>query len=116
MKKTSIRRVRELYKFLNPDGHWFDADTIRFFASQFYGAYQGDGSPLVYFVSSECGPEVGDTRHFYTVRSFDTVHGCIRTVGDFQAYASEPAADEVAREAALASEAVGAVQRAAVVS
>lgn len=100
MKKTSIARVRELYRTMNPDGHWF----ARFFGSRFHNAYQGDGSTMIYFVSSEKGPAVGDDRRFYSVRSFNTTNGKIGTEGAFQAYKFESVADDAAKTAARASE------------
>lgn len=78
--------------------HWFDRDTMRFFASRVSDhIYPYPGGAV--FVSSERGPRFDSPRR-YTVR-LCTVAGEIDTIGEFQAYASRNGAHSAARKAAL---------------
>ena len=61
----------------NGTGHWFDADTMRFFGSRI-GIARKKGDDF-YFVSSEKPPH-GPRR--YSVRKMD-INGKIETVGEF---------------------------------
>ena len=67
------------YYTLNPEGHWFDTDTMRFFKCRLpdYG-YCKDDDYL--FLSSECGPT--DIR-LYTVRKMNRTTGEIENIGPF---------------------------------
>jgi hypothetical protein len=89
-------------------GHWFDADAIRFFHSRVAAtAYKTDDGSRAYFVSSERYDF--DTARKFTVRVYNFETHDIRTVGEFQAYASRSGADAAARRLARHSsgEAVG---------
>ncbi len=74
-------------------GHFFDADTLRFFKSKIArSAYAGPGG--TYFVTSEQGP---DERRAWSVRRFDPNRPrTIETVGQFQGFRTQEAADEKA--------------------
>lgn len=66
-------------------GHWFDKDTLRFFSSRFpdgeYGTYAGR-----FFISTE-RDTFGHEPRRATIR-YATDDGDIRTLGEFQAYAT----------------------------
>lgn len=75
-------------------GHWFDADSMRFFKCRLPTHW----SPLVggrYFVSSEQS-DYGAPR-LYTIREALS-NGDVATVGEFQGYGSRKAAERAARE------------------
>lgn len=87
--------IREMAQANKAAGnHWFEPDTMRFFASRVSSeTYEcADGRWL--FVSSECPPR-GVRR--YTVRSFDPKTAGVDTVGEFQAYATLSQAKRAAR-------------------
>ena len=76
---TDIRTVQQLHK-----GHWFDADTLRFWRSRFSAAAaEYNGGYL--FVSSEKYNDIA--KRWYSVRFCDS-EGHITTVSDFQEYAT----------------------------
>ena len=78
--------------------HWFDADTKRFFRSRLAaGGYRApDGS--IFFVSSEQYQAVNGSMQprRYTVRHLTGTKGNIRTIGEFQQYASASGANAAA--------------------
>jgi hypothetical protein len=76
------------------DGHFFDADTIRFFNSVVYkNVYEGPGG--IYFVTSERYNH--SHPRFYTVRTFNPETGDIHTAGEFQDHATLAAANSAAK-------------------
>lgn len=76
--------------------HFFDADTLRFFGSRI-GSRVFVGSNATYFVTSEQMPRSDDPRR-YTVRK---IKGCdVSTVGKFQQYKTEAAANKAAARVA----------------
>jgi hypothetical protein len=106
MHGIEMWQIRRWYRDRNPAGHWFDADTMRFFRSRLaqtgYTACDvWDGGPAygrhptapIFFVSSEQGPD-GVRR--WTVRRLDP-DGAIETEGEFQGFRSRDAADRAAR-------------------
>lgn len=78
---TTIQTIDIRDVIAKHQGHWFDADTMRFFKTRLPSvAYQvGD---RVLFVTSEKGP---NGIRLCTIRE-QLEDGSIRTVGDFQAY------------------------------
>ena len=77
--RVPIHVIVKEYYTLNPDGHYFDTSTMRFFKSRLsdYG-YAKNNDYL--FITSECGPT--NTRLF-TVRKLDRLTGDISNVGPF---------------------------------
>jgi hypothetical protein len=87
MKSIPFSNVREFYTRNNPDGHWFDSDTMRFFKTKLPTvAYEGDAGVL--FVTSEVDPS---GVRAYSVRR-QNVDGTIKTVGAFHSYKTSAAA------------------------
>lgn len=87
MKTIRFTEVRDFYKRNQPDGHWFDADSMRFFKTKLPEvAYETNAGVL--FVTSEVNPSGVKA---YTVRR-QTVEGDIDTVGNFHSYQSQAAA------------------------
>jgi uncharacterized protein (DUF1330 family) len=83
------------------DGHWFDADTLRFFRSKVLPTvYEGPGG--VFFVTSEQYASMDGPLHprRYSVRQFDPSDSSVDTVGDFQQYGTADAAKQAARRKA----------------
>jgi hypothetical protein len=82
MKTIDFSDVRDYYERQQPDGHWFDTGTKKFFGCRLpkvaYSTNEG-----VLFVSSELNFD--GSRRYYTVRR-QTVVGDITTVGEFQQY------------------------------
>lgn len=79
---NTIEEIKQASK--DAGGHWFDADTMRFFRSRIgHKAYPvSDGA---FFVTSERYDD--DSPRLYTVRrAYDS--GEIETVGEFQGYAT----------------------------
>lgn len=62
---------------------WFDESTMRFFSSRIVDWCSLTG----YFISSERGPHRTNARK-YTIRHADFKTGRVRTVGEFQQYAT----------------------------
>lgn len=84
-------------------GHFFDADSKRFFRSRISGdAYLTADKSKGYFTTSEqfVGSDGRAARHLYTLRVCDMKTGSIDTVGDFQAYTTGAAAKRDALKAA----------------
>jgi hypothetical protein len=77
--------------------HWFDADTLRFFASRVHDDLYGGR----YFVTSECDKGFGTLgsawggKRRYTVRMVNA-DGSIETVGTFGQYGSRSGAHAAA--------------------
>ena len=93
MKTIRFTEVREFYKRNNPDGHWFDKDTLEFFQTKLPEiAYQTEAG--VHFITRETSPS-GVTA--YTVRR-QLPDGKIRTVGEFHHYLTRAAAARAIRE------------------
>ncbi len=81
MRTNTGTNVERVYRERQPDGHWFDRDTLRFFRSRIGQQHAlADGRWL--FITSEQGPT--NVRN-YSVRVM-AVDGDIDTVGEFQAY------------------------------
>lgn len=84
MKTIPFSNVREFYARNRPDGHWFDADTVRFFGSRLPSiAYETNAGVL--FISSEL--DFDRERRYYNVRR-QKVNGDIDTIGKFNEYRS----------------------------
>ena len=77
--KQPMHVIQREYYNLNPEGHWFDASSMRFFKCRLpdYGYNKDDST---YFISSEQGPSMP---RLYTVRRFDRISGSIETIGPF---------------------------------
>lgn len=76
------------------DGHWFDADTMRFFSTRL-------GSDVIggrYFITSERNETPGypSGPRLYTIREA-FADASIDTVGEFQGYSTRKAAERAAR-------------------
>ena len=93
----------EEYRIRNPDGHWFDSDTLRFFRSRIDQHAYGPGLKKLYFVSSEKNTGFCDHPRLYTVRVIDE-KGDISDIGGFQAYKSLSGATSAMRRAAKADQ------------
>lgn len=85
--------------------HFFDADTMRFFASRVLPyTWSAPGSHLTFFVTSERFEgeyPLVDGPRLYTVRVFNLVTGDVNTHGPFQGYDTPEAAFNAARDASL---------------
>jgi hypothetical protein len=82
MKKIDFSEVREYYERTRPEGHWFDAKTLKFFGSRLPSiAYETNAGLL--FISSEL--DFNRERRYYNVRRQE-VNGDIKTVGTFNSY------------------------------
>jgi hypothetical protein len=81
MKTIPFTEVRDFYQRNQPDGHWFDADTIRFFKTKLPTiAYETNAGIL--FVTSEQDPS--GVRAYSVRRQLPS--GEIKTVGSFHSY------------------------------
>ena len=96
MQTIPFSDVVDYYHRQQPDGHWFDAGTKKFFGCRLPKvAYQtGDG---LLFITSE--NNFDGSRRFYTVRR-QSVSGDIKTVGEFQQYKTRADALKAIKEAA----------------
>jgi hypothetical protein len=107
MQRIQFQEVKDRY-YAGPAGHWFDADTIRFFKSRLpSAAYESDAG--TFFVTSEQDPS-GVRR--YTVRE-QLPNGDIQTVGPFHHWPTQAAAMAKLREVASAkwwSESLGRIE------
>lgn len=85
--------------------HWFEPGARRFFRSRPSHVAYADRRGGAFFVDSTRGPS--DVRRYSVQRFTPGAHGAcnIRTVGEFQAYATSAAAHKVAKAAALATRA-----------
>jgi hypothetical protein len=87
MKSIRFSEVRDFYQRNQPDGHWFDRDSMRFFKTKLPSvAYETTAGVL--FVTSEVDPSGVKA---YTVRR-QKVNGGITTVGDFHCFTTAAAA------------------------
>lgn len=83
------------------NGHWFDADTKRFFSSRVSDTAYNNEQGKSYFVSSERDTfRNRQPKRLYTVRVQDHETGDIDTVGEFQGYKTRYQAHKAARELA----------------
>ena len=85
MLRGTVRTLIAAYKQVQPEGHWFDANSMQFFDSRIGQAHQvGD---VWLFVTSEQfhGSEGVSESRKYTVRRMNE-DGDISNVGKFQAY------------------------------
>jgi hypothetical protein len=93
-KSIPMREIREFYDRNQPDGHWFDAASMRFFKTRLpeNGVELSCGG--IYFVTRETNPSGVSA---YTVRR--QLHdGSIKTVGEFHAYATRAAANAAIKQ------------------
>ena len=82
MKTIDFSDVREYYERQRPEGHWFDAGTLKCFGCRLPKiAYETNAGVL--FVSSEL--DFSGERRYYNVRR-QSVNGDIKTVGKFNDY------------------------------
>ena len=95
MKPYSVTRVtaasiRARYRELNPSGHWFDKDTMRFFKTEMpaHGYLDLDGS--VWFITGETNPS---NEKRYTIRRMDLL-GDMHTEGGFHRFDTRDEANE----------------------
>ncbi len=65
----------------NPEGHWFDRSTMRFFKTKLPRTAYRSAKGNYFFVTHERSP-MG--RGGYTVRMYE--NGTIHTIGEFQGY------------------------------
>lgn len=87
MKTIPFNHVRMYYASHQPKGHWFDADSMKFFKTKTPAiAYETTAGVL--FVTSEVNPSGVKA---YTVRR-QHVSGDIMTVGDFHHFPTAAAA------------------------
>lgn len=75
MKLTSTDLKTKYYR-LNPKGHFFDKETMRFFKSRIEAVLQDD-----YFITSESRSFRDDTR-VYTVRQLRGENDHVREIGE----------------------------------
>lgn len=94
VRVVPMERLRRLNA--ESGGHWFDADTLRFFSSRVAQHAYAVGA-LAWFVSSECPPR-GERR--WSVRVADLSTGRVHTAGEFLEYGSRSGADKAARRMA----------------
>lgn len=90
--KVSMETIKATYSNLNPEGHWFDKGTMRFFNCRLpsIGYTKGD---KYYFISSE--KNMGYNRA-YTIRELDRNTGDIETIGSFNEMTRVEARKELA--------------------
>ena len=87
MKTIRFTEVRDFYKRNQPDGHWFDADSMRFFGTKLPEiAYESEAG--VHFITRETDPSGVSA---YSVRR-QLPNGDIETVGKFHSYKTRAAA------------------------
>ena len=89
MKRIDVDRIAATdiaatYRELQPDGYWFDQDTMRFFKTQMPQYGYRDPRGVIWFVTAETGP---DRKKRYSVRRMDP-QGNIETIGEFQGFAT----------------------------
>lgn len=94
MDAFALRLIRE--RNAANGGHWFDAETLRFFRSRLPTGVVGRVDNTAWFVTSEGGP-FGRGPRAYTVRRADVVTGHVETEGVFRGYATRSAALSAAR-------------------
>ena len=80
--------IRKYYQF-NPNGHWFDHDTLYFFRSKTsqYGEAETVDGPW-YFISSEKQTSIkNEYPRLYTIRVLSK-KGTMSSIGEFQQFKS----------------------------
>jgi hypothetical protein len=102
MDAFSLRLIRE--RNAANGGHWFDADTLRFFRSRLPTGCVGRVDNTAWFITSEGGP-FGRGPRAYTVRRADVSTGDVETEGTFRGYATRGAAITAARQCVRAASA-----------
>jgi hypothetical protein len=96
----SIDDLKRHYYQMNPNGHWFDKDTMRFFKCRVAERLEFSPCGKIYFYTSEKGPMDNSPRR-YSVREYDPATGNIETVGlGFCAYKTLAAAMAAGRKLA----------------
>ena len=77
-------KINELYQQRRPDGHFFDADSMRFFRSRCIGDYRMmDNGTAVFITSEQFKPSRGPAEpRRYTVRLLDP-NGAMAQYGPF---------------------------------
>jgi hypothetical protein len=85
MSTVPMSEIRERYAKGSPGGHWFDADTMRFFRTRLtrYGYAHADGR--AFFVTRETNPS---DKTAYSVRVISADGSDIDTAGAFHSIAS----------------------------
>lgn len=84
---TPFTEIREYYQRMQPNGHWFDAGSMKFFRTKLPKiAYATNAGHL--FITSEVDPS-GEKR--YSIRR-QRISGDIETVGPFHHYLTRAAA------------------------
>ena len=104
MSKQEIKyNIRPIEEFKNKyHGHWFDADSKRFFNSRWDNVlYQNDGSIYAYFISSERNGY--NNPRLYTIRrvnmrSFDFSSDFKSKIFNFQGFSTKREAYKFLRE------------------
>lgn len=86
--KIPFQNIRTFYAQMRPDGHWFDAATMRFFKTRLPRVAYATNAGIL-FITSEVNPS-GVKR--YSIRR-QGVDGDINTVGEFHGYISRQAAE-----------------------
>lgn len=102
MDAFTLRLIRE--RNAASGGHWFDADTLKFFRSRLPTGVVGRVDNTAWFVTSEAGP-FGRGPRAYTVRRADVATGHVDTVGEFRGYSTRGAAITAARQCVRAASA-----------
>lgn len=109
MQVQSFYNTRQIEDHYRGYGHWFDADSKRFFNSRIgVNAYPTANPFITLFVSSErCswndyydGNKFIGGKRKYSIRSYDSRTHEIDTVGEFQAYNSSKTANSTAKKLA----------------
>lgn len=77
---TDAQQLSNTFYHLNPRGHWFDKDTMRFFNTRVQHSLIKTVNKVVYFVTSE--KYLDDPRR-YSLRSMSLVTGNMDTIGEF---------------------------------
>ncbi len=81
--------IKAQYLERNPQGHWFEPSTMRFFHTRLPRTGYMSGSGLFFFVTSE-SQGYGHPRR-YSIRCME-LNGAIRTIGDFHSYPNQATA------------------------
>ncbi len=103
MDAFTLRLIRE--RNAANGGHWFDADTLRFFRSRLPAGCVGRVDNTAWFITSEAGP-LGRGPRAYTVRRADVATGHVDTEGAFRGYVTRGAAITAARRCVRSASAV----------
>jgi hypothetical protein len=90
----TMTEIRARYASLNPTGHWFDKDTIKFFSCTLAEGGRITPGGEILFATSEKPPH---GRRAYSVRVL-RADGDIDTVGEFCGFGSWAAAERAIAE------------------